>query len=80
MSMSRGCLFVERYPGKWFGVIAHHEYDYDFQRGYKVYGPKPSMDEIIQFVLNRESNPGGYETAEYNQLSPRDIALVDRKE
>ena len=46
MSLSRGCIVVEREQGKWYCVVATDEYDYEFERGHLVYGPRSTADSV----------------------------------
>ena len=77
MSMSRGCMLVERHPGKWFCLVASDEYDYDFQGNYSVYGPKPTADDAFDEMHRHEPNPGHSNEVPHNRLTPQVIALID---
>ncbi len=78
MSMARGCMMVEREPGKWFCVIACYENDWDF-REYNIYGPASSEDEAADMMSACESNPGGWNVITHDGLDERTKALVDSK-
>lgn len=77
MSRSRGCLAIEREPGKWFCVVAREEYDYDFRHGHDVFGPKPTAEAALEEMHSHESNPGGHSTIPLNEVTDHHHQLVD---
>ena len=77
MSLSRGCIVVEREQGKWYCVVATDEYDYEFERGHLVYGPRSTADSVYDEMRKHECNPGGHSEVSHDKLTPRLIELVD---
>lgn len=77
MSMSRGCLVIERNPGKWYCCVAHDEYDYDF-RSFSTYGPRSTFEAAYNLMRQEQCNPGAYETVPHDELTPEQAAMVDQ--
>lgn len=68
MSVSRGCLLIEKEPNQWWCVVAYREYDYDFISGQK-FGPAPSDDAAFAYAMRRCSNPGSVDTVCFSNVS-----------
>ena len=76
MSMSRGCLVVEREIDEWYCVVARDEYDYDFEN-YSVYGPAKTEDAALDLMSASECNPGSFNTITHNELTPAVAKMID---
>ena len=76
MSMSRGCLIIERHPGQWYCVVAIDEYDYDF-RDYLVYGPAATEDDAWGAMMG--PNPGESVSIPHDEMTEGQRLLVDSK-
>ncbi len=74
MSVSRGCYVIEAEPNKWWCVVAHREYDYDFESGDK-FGPAKTADEAFEDMRSHTSNPGSSNLFPFSEMddSLRDL-------
>lgn len=75
MSVSRGCLLVERKPGEWFCIVARDEYDYDFE-SYDVFGPARTEDAAWDAMNG--PNPGGSERMKHDRVTPEVLAMITK--
>jgi len=77
MSVSRGCVIVERQPNEWYCMVAQNEYDYEFNGNYSVYGPADTEDEAFDEMHGHESNPGSSTTYTHDRIPKWVVELVD---
>lgn len=71
MSVSRGCIIVELAERRWYCVVAHDEYDYDFTSGSTVYGPADGEEEAYRLMSDKNANPGQSETIPFGDVDER---------
>jgi len=76
MSLSRGCVAIERQPGQWYCIVAHDEYDYDFN-SYNIYGPCLTADAALEKMHRQEANPGSHDVVSHASLTDYYTKLVD---
>ena len=66
MSCQRECGIIETSPGKWYLLLAHHEYGELNPHEASAYGPFKTEDAADDYLRDYFSNPGGLWVEEYD--------------